>query len=174
MTSYAVLLGAHTIIGTNGVLSLEQDGKLLEFFRVRDVCSPGRTGSVLAIDTNIKDTDGTSEIKLANNNPVVLGKGIRVKSSETQVLVSREDGTLIFKAEQVQPDQSFRPVAGPLKDFFEQNPVGAVIHITGEFYAGSHLVTPDARVTPTNARTETQNPSAAARGLRLTPFGFSL
>ncbi len=134
----------------------------------------GRTGSVLAIDANIKDTDGTSEIKLASNSPVVLGKGIRVKSSETQVLVSREDGTVIFKAEQVQPDQSFRPVAGPLKDFFEKNPVGAVIHITGEFYAGSQLVNSAAGVTPTNARFATQNPSAPARGLRLTPFGFSL
>ncbi|HEX8532479.1 MAG TPA: hypothetical protein VF646_20730, partial [Cytophagales bacterium] len=148
MTSYAVLLGAHTIIGTNGVLSLEQDGKLLEFFRVREVWSPGRTGSVLTIDANIRDTDGTSEIKLAHNNPVVLGKGIRVESSETQIVVSREDGTLIFKAEQVAPDQSFRPVAGPLKDFFEQNPVGAVIHITGTFYAGSHLVKSDVGVSP--------------------------
>ncbi len=174
MTSYAVLLGAHTIIGTNGVLSLEQDGKVLEFFRVREVCSPGRTGSVLAVDINIKDTDGTSEIKLANNNPVVLGKGIRVTCSETQVLVIREDGTLIFKAEQVAPDQSFRPGDGPLKDFFEQNPVGAVIRITGEFYAGSHLVKSDAGGTPANARSGTQNPSAAARELRLTPFGFSL
>lgn len=60
---------------------------------------------------------------LANNNPVVLGKGIRVESNETQLMVSREDGTLIFKAEQLQPDQSFRPSDGPLKDFFEQNPV---------------------------------------------------
>jgi hypothetical protein len=68
---------------------------------------------------------------------------------------------------------------GPLKDFFEQNPVGAVIRITGRFYAGSHLIMSDAQAAPTEARfedsrIEVQNPSAAGRGLRLTPFGFSL
>ncbi|MBW4641375.1 MAG: hypothetical protein KME05_24805 [Gloeocapsa sp. UFS-A4-WI-NPMV-4B04] len=178
MNSYAVLLGTDKLIGTNGVLSLEQNGKSLEFFRIRDVFSQARPGSALTIDADIKDTDGTSEIKLANNAPVVIGAGLRVQSSDTQLLVARDDGTVVFKAEQVEPDQSFRPATGPLKDFFEQNPVGAVIRITGNFYAGSHLIKSDARVDPTdvpfgNVRFETLNASAAESGLRLTPFGFS-
>jgi hypothetical protein len=179
MTSYAVLLGADKLIGTNGVLSLEQDGKMLEFFRVRDVFSPGRTGSALAVDADIKDTDGTSAIKLTNNNPVVMGAGLRIQSSDTQLLVTRADGTVVFKAEQVEPDPSFRPAGGPLKDFFEQNPVEAVIRITGKFYAGSHLLKSDAGPVPAVAWTEdtqfeTQNAPVALSGLRLTPFGFSL
>jgi hypothetical protein len=179
MTSYAVLLGSDKIVGTNGVLSVEQDGKMLEFFRVREVFSPDRPGSGLSIDADLKDTDGTSGIKLSNNNPVVMGMGLRAESTDTQVLVTREDGTVIFRAEQVEPDLSFRPAAGPLKDFFEQNPVGAVIRITGRFYAGSHLIKADARTTPTvdqvgDSRFEGLNAPAAGRGLRLTPFGFSL
>ena len=179
MTSYAVLLGTDKLIGTNGVLSVEQDGKRLEFFRIREVFNPANAGSALAIDADIKDTDGTSEIKLAHNNPVVVGTGLRVQSTDTQLLVTREDGTVVFKAEQVEPDQSFRPAAGPLKDFFEQNPVGAVIRITGNFYAGSRLVKSDAQGVATgaplvNASFETLNANPAGRGLRLTPFGFSL
>jgi hypothetical protein len=179
MTSYAVLLGNDKIIGTNGVLAVEQDGKMLEFFRVRDVCSPARPGSGLAVDAHVKDTDGTSEIRLANNNPVVMGAGLRVQSSDTQLLVTRPDGTVVFRAEQVEPDPSFRPAAGPLQDFFEQNPVEAVIRITGAFYAGSHLIQSEGGAVPADARLEDsrfgrQNASAAGRGLRLTPFGFSL
>lgn len=179
MTSYAVLLGRDKLIGTNGVLAVEQDGKMLEFFRVREVYTPAQPGSGLAVDVHIKDTDGTSEIQLAHNNPVVMGAGLRVQSSNTGLLVTRPDGTVVFNAEQVEPDPSFRPTAGPLKDFFEQNPVGAVIRITGAFYAGSHLIQSDGEDAPADAWAEdsrfgTQNGSAAGHGLRLTPFGFSL
>lgn len=58
--SYAGLLGADKIIGTSGVLAVEQDGKMIEFFRVRSRFRPQQEGSGLSFDLDVKDTNGKS------------------------------------------------------------------------------------------------------------------
>ncbi len=88
MTDCAVILGSDKLIGTHGTLSVEKDGKTIEFLRVREVSKPNREGSFLAVDVDIKDKDGRREIKLAKNNPVVMGIGLKVSSSKKQILIT--------------------------------------------------------------------------------------
>jgi hypothetical protein len=174
MMSYAVLLGADKIIGTHGVLAVEQDGKTLEFFRVRSIFRPQEEGSALSFDLNVKDTDGERDIKLANGNPVVMGMGIKVDRQPRQTLVTRADGSLIVKIEQLEPDAYFRPTGGPLQAFFAEHPVEAVIRITGDFYAGTHRVQAALGASPAGGDMLHGAIVAVTPGdLRLTPFGFS-
>lgn len=146
---------------------------MLEFFRVRSLFRPQQTGSGLSFDLDVKDTDAERAVKLTDGNPVVMGIGVKVDRQPGHTLVTRADGSLIVKVEQLEPDASFRPVSGPLQAFFAQHPVEAVIRITGEFYAGKHRIRAVAGAAPAGGMLREAIPAAPSDGLRLTPFGFS-
>ena len=58
------MLGSDLFYGTNGVLTVQIDNKVVEFFRIREIYRVRSEGSFLAVDCDIKDKDNIREIKL--------------------------------------------------------------------------------------------------------------
>jgi len=130
---YGVLLGSNLFIDTFGTLSyIDENQKLKQFFKVKEIWRQRSEGSYLALDVDVKDIDGNREIKLHNSKPVAEGD-VNCDRTETGITVRRDDGSLVIKVEQLDPSALIlenRPlIMKALKDLA----LDAIIKITGGF-----------------------------------------
>jgi hypothetical protein len=151
--NYLVMLGSDMFYGSNGVLTVQIENKLVEFFRIREIYRARSEGSYLTVDCDIKDNDNVREVKLFKSKPVAENDKIIYSIDHKETIVKRQDGSLIIKIEQIElnntPLLEFEPVKKTLSNFpptmleiiklqLNSITIDAVIKITGDFYAGKH------------------------------------
>ncbi|SRX75775.1 hypothetical protein [Aequorivita antarctica] len=171
---YAIMLGSNMFIGTNGVFTVEINGKLKEFFKVREIFRERSEGSYLAVDCDIKDFENKREVKLFKSKPVVADENIQIESDKKNLIAKRSDGSLIIKIEQIESDNPTLPKSGPIPELLKTNQVDAILRITGNFYAGDFKVNIDNENMNIGGVTLGGNLSVGTGGMRITQMGFSM
>ena len=174
MEKYAIVFGSDMYIGTDGILTVEVDGKQSEFFRIREIFRVRSSGSYLTVDCDIKDKDNVREIKLAKSRPVVQSDKITVKYDHKVTDVKRDDGSTVIRIEQIEKEDPTLPQTGPVHDALNKESFDAIIRITGEFYAGPYRLKVDNENLHIGGNTIGGNLSIGTGGLLLTPSGFRL
>ena len=160
-------------IGASGVLGYETNGKIKEFFNVREIYRERSDGSYLALDVDIKDIDGVREIKLFKSRPVVESEVVTVKYDKKRTTVTREDGTIIIDVEQLDPTDSSLPKSGPVRQKLDTNQLDGIIRITGNFSVDKHKVKATTEKTEIGGYTLGGNLSVKSGGLVLRQNGLS-
>lgn len=171
---YAIMLGSNMFIGTNGIFTVEIDGKEKEFFKIREIYRARSKGSYLVVDCDIKDFDNKREIKLFKSKPVVADENILIESDKKKLIANRLDGSLIIKIEQIKNDNPTLPKSGPIPELLKKNPVDSILRITGDFYAGDFKVNINLEKMVIGGITLEGNLSVGTGGLKLTQMGFSM
>jgi len=171
---YAIMLGSNMFIGTNGVFTVEINGKLKEFFKVREIFRKRSEGSYLVVDCDIKDSDNKREVKLFKSNPVVADENIHIESDKGNLIATRTDGSLIIKVEQIENDNPTLPKSGPIPGLLKTNQVDAILRITGDFYAGDFKVSMDDENMQIGGISLSGNLNVGTGGMRITQMGFSM
>lgn len=170
---YGIIFGSNMFIGTNGVLSYEKEGKIVEFFRIREIFRERDEGSYLAVDCDIKDADGNREIKLFKSKPVVEREGINVTVDKNETNVSRADGSVVINIRQSSVEESKLPNNGPVVEFLKANKLDAIITITGDFFInGNHIVADNDKML-IGTTTVSGNLGIGTKGLLLTDYGIA-
>lgn len=171
---YAIMLGSNMFIGTNGVFTVEINGKLKEFFKVREIFRQRSEGSYLTVDCDFKDSDDEREVKLFKSRPVAGDDKIEIESDKTHLIAKRPNGSLIIKIEQLETDNPTFPQSGPIPEQLKKNPVDAILRITGDFYAGDFKVHIDNDRMQIGGITLGGNLSIGTGGMQITQMGFSM
>jgi hypothetical protein len=175
---YGFLFGSNLLVNTQTTFSVEIDGKIREFFRVREIYKArDENSSYLTIDVDIKDNEGTREVKLFKSNVVATQSDIEYSITKNQTIVSRADGTLIIKIEQLEIDDVTPQLGQNMIDFLNEHKVEALIRVTGNFYAGTILVDAnEERVILTGqfGVTISGNISSGTNGITMTQMGFGM
>ena len=171
---YAIMLGSNMFIGTNGVFSVEINGNLKEFFKVREIFRERSEGSYLTVDCDIKDSDNKREVKLFKSRPVVVDENIQIESNKKNLIAKRLDGSLIIKIEQIENDNPTLPKSGPIPELLEKNPVDAILRITGNFYAGNFKVDIDDDNMQIDRINLGGNLCVGTGGMQITKMGFTM
>ena len=149
--NYGIILGSNLLIDTQGILKVFENGKQQEFFRVRELHRIRSEGSYLVLDCDIKDYDGTREVKLFKSKPVANNPKIVVTKLDKGIKVCRDDGTTIIQVEEITvnslPETLARSIAHwrdeakrveSLQAMIKQiDTIEAFLEITGNFKAGS-------------------------------------
>lgn len=149
--NYGIILGSNLLIDTQGILNVFENGKQQEFFRVRELNRIRSEGSYLVLDCDIKDSDGTREVKLFKSKPVASNPKIVVTKLDKGIKVCRDDGTTIIQVEEISINSLSETLATsiahlrnkakkaePLKEMIEQiDAIEAFLEITGNFSVGS-------------------------------------
>jgi hypothetical protein len=174
MEKYAIVFGSDMYIGTNGILTVQIDGKLVEFFRIREIFRERSSGSYLTVDCDIKDKDNVREVKLAKSRPVVQSDIITVHYDHKETHVKRDDGSTVIRIDQIEKDDPTLPQTGPVHDALFKESFDAIIRITGEFYAGQHKLIVDNETLKVGGITIWGNLKIGTGGLHLTDMGFSM
>jgi hypothetical protein len=171
MEKIAIFLGNNMFIGD--VLKVLIDGKIVDFFRVREIFRVLSSGSYLTIDCDIKDKDNKREIKLFKSKPVAKPETVKVVYDHKLTHVTREDGTTIIKIEQIESNDPTLPKEGIVSDKLKSEKFDSILRITGDFYAGPFKVFIDNNSLITNGVNIWNNVKESKGGLLLTPGGFS-
>ena len=171
---YAIMIGSNMFTGTNGILTVELNGKTKEFFRIREIYRARSEGSYLAVDCDIKDAENNREIKLFKNNPVVVDNNVKVEQSKDKMTAMRADDTIIIKVEQLNADHVSLPKSGPIRELLNNNPIDAILRITGDFQAGGHRLIADNSKLLIDTNTLIGNLMVGTGGLKLTNMGFAM
>ncbi|NJC27640.1 hypothetical protein [Neolewinella antarctica] len=171
---YAIMLGSNMFIGTDGVFTVEINGTLKEFFKVREIFRERSYGSFLVVDCDIKDIDNKREVKLFKSKPVAADENIQFGFNEKEISATRPDGSVIIKIEQLKDDDSTLPKSGPIREQLKENPVDAILRITGNFYAGDFEVNIDNESMKIDDATVNGNLSIGTGGMQITRQGFSM
>ncbi len=185
--NYLVMLGSDMFYGTNGIITVQVGNRLVEFLRIREIFKVRSTGSYLAVDCDIKDSDNIGEVKLVKSKPVVQSDDITSSFDIQETVVKRKDGSIIIKVEQLDlnniPLPGYEPVKKALSLFpndafgfimedLNSISIDAVIKITGDFYAGQyHLIIRDDNSTIDGYKTG-GNLLIGTQGMELTNRGF--
>ncbi|MFI0431029.1 hypothetical protein [Mariniflexile sp. HMF6888] len=171
---YAIMLGSNMFIGTNGIFTVEINGKLKEFFKIREIFRERSEGSYLVVDCDIKDSENKREVKLFKSKPVVADENIQIESDKKILLAKRSDGSPIIKIEQIENDNPTLPKSGPISEELKTNQVDAILRITGNFYAGDFKVDIDDVNMKIDGIMLGGNLSVGTGGMQITPMGFSM
>jgi hypothetical protein len=174
MEKFAIVFGSDMFIGTNGILTVEIDGKEKEFFKITEIFRVRSFGSYLTVECDIKDKDNIRLIKLDKSRPVVVGDKVNAEYNHKNTHIKREDGSTIIKIEQLETNDSTLPQSGPVHEALMKGQFEAIIRITGNFYAGSHLLNVDTNSLKVGGVTSGGNLSIGTGGLKLTSMGFSM
>lgn len=168
---YAVMLGSDLYIGTTGILTVTVKGKRKEFFRIREIYRARSSGSYLAVDCDIKDADGIREVKLFKSKLVATESDIKVTHLDQSIEVYRDDGSIIIKVEQLDPIEVNLPPGSPGATILKS--MGAILRITGDFYAGSHHLIITENQLQVGGLTMVGNVKVGGGGLSLSESGFT-
>lgn len=171
---YAIMLGSNMFIGTNGIFTVEINGKIKEFFRIREFIRERSEGSYITIDCDIKDSDNNREIKIFKGNPVVVDENIRIEKSNKDFTAYRSDNSVIIKIEHLDDTDSSLPQTGPIPEHLKTNPIDAILRITGDFYSGNFKVHIDNSIMKIGGINLNGNLSVGTGGLHLSQMGFSM
>ena len=174
MGRYAIVFGSDMYIGTNGILTVEIDGKMVEFFKVREIFRVRSAGSYLTIDCDIKDNENRREVKLAKSRPVVTSEYIKVHCDHKVTHVKRDDDTTVLKIEQIESNDPSLPQSGPVYNALKKEYFDAILRITGDFYAGPFRLRVDERALKVGGITSSGNLMIRTGGLKLTATGFAM
>lgn len=173
MEKIAIVLGSNLFIGTNGVLTVEIDGRMVNFFKIKKRFRIRSFGYYLTVDCDIKDKDNIREIKLAKSRPVVKPDKVKVVCTRKLTDVTREDGSTVVKIEEIISDDLTLPQEGPVHNRLLQEKLEPIIRITGDFYAGLYKLIIDTTSLKVGGVTISGNLSEGTGGLKLTHMGFS-
>ena len=171
---YAVVFGSDMYIGTTGVLGYEDNnGNVKEFFNIREIYRERSNGSYLTLDVDIKDIDGSREVKLFKSKPVVESPNVIVKYEKKRTTVTREDGTIVIDVEQLEPNDPSLPHSGPVKEILNEYQLDAVIRITGNFAVVNYQIKATTENIQIGGTTFSGNLAVGTGGLVLRQSGFS-
>lgn len=173
MEKIAIVLGSNMFIGTNGILTVEIGGKMVEFFKIKETFRELSPGSYLTIDCDIKDKDNDREVKLFKSKPVVNPHKFDVVYNHRLTHVTREDGSTVIKIEQIDINDLTLPQAGPVYERLKKEKLDPIIRITGDFYAGPFKLVIDNKFLKVGGVTMSGNLSERTGGLKLSSMGFS-
>lgn len=135
---YAIVLGSNIFIGTNGILSFDNGVEQKDFFRIREIHNERSPGSHLGVDVDIKNVDGTREIKLFKSKPVAVGNhNLSVACDRNSTVVTDDDGSLIISIEQHTdvPENVSAALRRVNEHLAQPITVDAVLTINGKFNA---------------------------------------
>src|SRR5680860_1666095 len=138
--NYLVMIGSDRCYGTNGVLTVQVGDKFIEFFRIREIFRVRSEGSYLAVDCDIKDKDNVREVKLFKSKPVSQNDNVIVSCNKKETKVTRQDGNIIVKIEQLDLDSNKLLEFEPLKKTLEGFPP----HMIGNIKESLKAITIDA------------------------------
>jgi hypothetical protein len=133
---YAYVIGSSAFIVPSRVISYSDNGEDKEFLRINSIyhdLPPKAEQSVLNIDLNIKDTDG-SEINIKANKSVTISS-ISIKTERDSIHLLRPDGSTIIHVQQLD-DESAMGLEHNITAELEVHAPIAVIRIFGEFILG--------------------------------------
>ncbi|WP_428329992.1 hypothetical protein [Mucilaginibacter sp.] len=134
---YAFVIGSNAFIVPRNSINYGDNGK--HFLRVNAIYHdiPGSENSHLEIDLDIKDTDGTAIVILANKP--VTGAPYTIKQERDSIKVLRIDGSTVINVHQLDEDSAMSLEHNITAELEVQSPV-VVIRITGEFIVdGLHI-----------------------------------
>jgi hypothetical protein len=174
MEKYAIIFGSDMYIGTNGILTVEIKGKLVEFFRIREIFRVRSTGSYLTVDCDIKDKDNVREIKLSKSRPIVKPENIKVHYDHKVTHVTRDDESTVLKIEQIEKEDSTLPQSGPVSEALDKETFDAIIRITGDFYAGPYKLEVDNKTLKVGGIEIYGNLKIGGGGIMLSSRGFGM
>lgn len=168
--TYAILVGSDAFVGTSGILTYSDGTNSKEFFKVREINRARSEGSYIVIDCDIKDGNDEREVKLFKSRPVVESEAIKVDYRPGCTEVHRDNGELVIKIEEVNPqDPSLPP---NLSNYLGQ--VEGILRITGDFHVGPHRVVATTTHTQIGGITLSGNLSVGTGGMHLSPMGFGM
>ncbi len=133
---YAFIIGSNAFVVPAKVLSYADNDDEKEFLRINSIyhdLPPGAKEQHLDIDLDIKDTDGTPILMLANHT--LNSASYNVKKERNSIQVVRHDGSLIIQVHQLD-DDSAMSLEHNITAELEVNMPIVVIRINGEFMAG--------------------------------------
>ena len=170
--TFGIVLGSDLRVGYSGILTVETDTGLKEFFRVREIDRARALGSYIVVDCDVKDGKDRREVKLFKSKPVLAGPGVSVQCEPGYTQATRKDGSLIIRVEELPPTDPSLPQGPPVSAALAS--VDGILRITGDFYAGSHHVIATTTHTQIGGFILVGNVSIGTGGLRLTNNGFAL
>jgi hypothetical protein len=136
---YAFVIGSNAFIVPSNAISYGETEYSKHFLRINaiyhDTSSP--EGSALNIDLDIKDTDGTPVVIVANKP--VTGAPYTIKAERNSIEVLRSDGTSIIHVHQLDDDAAMALEHNIVAEFEVNAPI-VVIRITGEFFVDHLLI----------------------------------
>jgi hypothetical protein len=133
---YAYIIGTNAFIVPSRVIGYSDNGEEKEFLRVNSIyhnLPPKAEQSVLDIDLNIKDTDGTA-INIVLNN-LQAGSPFSIKKEHDSIQVLRPDGSTVIQVHQLDDDAAMDLEHNITAELEVHAPV-VVIRIFGDFILG--------------------------------------
>jgi hypothetical protein len=134
---YAYIFGSNAFVVPSKVVTYADNEEDKEFLRINAIyhdLPPAAGQSHLDIDINIKDTDGTPILMLAN---LTLNSApYSVKKERDSIEILRGDGSLIIHVHQLD-DESAMGLEHNITAEFEVNMPIVVIRINGDFMLGN-------------------------------------
>jgi|ERR1700761_4638394 len=136
---YAFLIGSNAFIVPSNTISYGETESGKHFLRVNAIHndSKGSEPSSLNIDLEIKDTDGTSVVVIANKP--VTGAPYTIKTDRDSIQILRSDGSMIIHVHQLDTEAAMALEHNIVAELEVNDPV-VVIRITGEFFVDHMLV----------------------------------
>jgi hypothetical protein len=129
---YAFIIGSNAFIVPSNAISYGDNGYGKQFLKVNSIYHdiPSAAESALNIDLDIKDTDGTPVVIIANKP--VTGAPYTIKAERNSLKVLRSDGSLIIQVHQLDDDSAMSLEHNITAELEVHTPVVA-IRINGEF-----------------------------------------
>ena len=130
---YAFILGSNSFIVPGNTLVYTDHGQSINFLRINSIYrdNPAGQGStMLNVDLDIKDTDG-SVIKIEGNRPSQTGK-TDVAGYSDRLHITRADGTTVIDVHQMDNKTAMRLEHNIIAELEALSP-NAVIRIRGNF-----------------------------------------
>jgi len=127
---YAFIIGSNAFIVPHGVISYADNNGSKEILRIKSIYHDDKPGSVLSIDLDIKDTNGT-EIKLIDNI-AYINSDFTIEEERDSIRILRADGSQIIHIQQLDDDSAMALEHNITAELEISSPV-AVIRIFGDF-----------------------------------------
>jgi hypothetical protein len=131
---YAFVLGTSAFIVPHNAIYYGDKENSKEFLRINSIYHDNAPGSFLAINLNIKDTDGKPVV--VHENQPVPGAPYSVQKEQNSVKVLRADSSLIIHIHQLDDDAAMGLEHNIVAELEVNMPV-VVIRIFGEFLVDS-------------------------------------
>ncbi|MDF2432320.1 MAG: hypothetical protein JWP44_1951 [Mucilaginibacter sp.] len=131
---YAFIIGSNAFIVPQGILYFGDRENETTFLQINSIYHDTITGSLLEIDLNIKDTDGTAVIITANK--AVTGAPYAIKQQRDSIKILRSDGSMIIHIHQIDDEAAMALEHNISAELEVHSPI-AVVRINGGFIVDS-------------------------------------
>ncbi|MDB5140603.1 MAG: hypothetical protein JWR12_2519 [Mucilaginibacter sp.] len=131
---YAFIIGSNAFIVPKGIIYCGNRENERIFLQVNSIYHDTTEGSLLDIDVNIKDTDGTPVVIIANQ--AVTGAPYSIKKQRDSIKIVRSDGSMIIHVHQLDDEAAMALEHNIVVELEVHAPI-AVIRISGEFMVDS-------------------------------------